>query len=110
MNSQLRSLLQSLPSTATQILIFPNDFASNKVSIELSSSRNPRSFSPGCVEESQVSRGALTWRLRGDEVLEPAFNSLSGDTVFLQVRMEDTAIVWTGSNPNTPGRVLAGRH
>ena len=108
MNSQLRSLLLSLPSTATQILIFPNDFASNKVGIQLSSSRIPRSFSSGCREESELSRGQVGWRLlRRNEVLEPAFSSLSGNTVFLQVSDESDEV-----SPDVipPGPVPADRH
>ena len=85
MNTQLRRLLLGLPSTATQILIFPNDFVSNRVGIPLRSSRIPRSFSSGCREESELSRGQVSWRLRGNEVLEPTFSSLSRKTVFLQV-------------------------
>ena len=107
MNSQLRSLLLSLPPTATQILIFPNDFASNKVGIPLRSSRIPRSFSSGCREEAELSRGQVSWRLRGNEVLEPTFSSLSRKTVFLQVNDESDEV---RLNVYPPGPVPADRH
>ena len=86
-NYELRNPLLSLPATATTILMFPNDFGRGDNGIELTSPRVPRGFNSNCAGQSRLRSGKLTWTLRNTELLEPALQTLPGNTAFLQVNV-----------------------